>query len=828
MAEDTMRGFSETFRFLLAFWFALAFTVLTSVPATAQVTGATLSGIVTDASGAVIPGVMVSIKNRATAIVRNVTTDEAGFYSAPNLQAGNYDVTAAQPGFSTVVQSNIALTVGAEQQLNISMKVGESAQLVEVTEAAPLVQVTSSIISGVVESTTVRELPLNGRDWASLATLSPGVTGLNQEVQLPFESGNLRGNRGFGSQLSISGGRPTQNNYRLDGLSIADYTNGSGSVVGVTLGVDAIQEFSVITGNYSAEYGRTSGGVINAISKSGTNEFHGDVYEFLRNDKLDANDFFSNRAHQPRPTLRRNQYGAAGGGPIRKDRTFIFGDYEAIRFAEGTASGASGVLSENARLGILAGQPVLTGPCRNPATQTNLAPGRATTCVDNMIASKYLGLYQHPNGPVTNNPDVANFVFAPTRVVNENFFTTRLDHKISDTNSLFGTYNYDNSPFTTPDGFNTTSVKSGVKRNIVAVEWNHVFSPAFVNTARLGYNRNFTTNNLTTGAIQSAYADPSLSMMPGYDAPGMIMGSGVSRTSAGLPGGFTFFNWNSYQFYDDAFLTRGTHSLKFGFAGENMRYNPWTLYLPNGLLRFSALPTSYAPCSPAIQCFLLNHPRSFEGGLPPTFRRGYRSTLVGGYLQDDWHVRHNLTLNVGLRYEMDTVISERTGRLTSLRNITDPLPTCGTSAPSATDTVIGKPGCAGVAPIFSNPTTLNFEPRFGFAWDPRGNGKTAVRGGFAIFDVLPLPGYFFSQAWAPFFLTGTIADSAATPLLGTMGISPTNSDGTTNPKSAYSYFFGQSQPGCTSPLGRCTLTTSFTESHPKRNYVEQWNINIQR
>src|SRR5881409_1294189 len=473
------------FRVLLGLCFVLALILFPSVPANAQVTGATLSGTVTDTSGAVIPGVMVSIKNRATGVVRNVSTDEAGFYSAPNLLAGNYDVTGSAPGFSTVVQSNILLTVGAQQQINISMKVGESAQLVEVREAAPLVQLTSSVISGEVQSTTIRELPLNGRDWASLATLSPGVNAI--ETQIGFETGTSRGNRGFGSQLSISGGRPTQNNYRLDGLSIADYTNGSGSVAGVTLGVDAIQEFSVITGNYSAEYGRTSGGVINAISKSGTNAFHGDVYEFLPNDKLDANDFFSNRAHQPRPTLRRNQFGAAAGGPIRKDRTFVFGDYEGIRFAEGSASGSSNVLSENARLGILAGQPVLTGPCPNPATQRNLAPGRATTCVDNLIAAKYLALYQHPNGPVNpNDPNVANFVFAPTRVVHENFFTTRLDHKISDTNSLFGTYNYDDSPFSTPDGFNTTTVRSEVKRNIVALEWNHVFSPAFVNTARLG------------------------------------------------------------------------------------------------------------------------------------------------------------------------------------------------------------------------------------------------------------------------------------------------------------------------------------------------------
>src|SRR5262245_26411583 len=351
------RLFSQRISVVLSVFFALAFG-LWAGEARAQVTGATLSGTVTDATGAVIPGVTISIKNRATGIARNVTSDEAGFYSAPNLQAGNYDITATQAGFSTVMQSNIELTVGAQQQLNISMKVGQGAELVEVTEAAPLVQLTSSTISAEIDSKQILEIPLNGRDWASLATLSPGVTGLNGEVQLPFESGALRGNRGFGSQLSISGGRPTQNNYRLDGLSIADYTNGSGSVVGVTLGVDAIQEFSVITGNYSAEYGRTSGGVINAISKSGTNEFHGDVYEFLRNDKLDANDFFLNRIGKPRPVLRRNQFGAAGGGPIRKDRTFIFGDYEAIRLAQGDVSQNSGVLSENARLGILAGQPV--------------------------------------------------------------------------------------------------------------------------------------------------------------------------------------------------------------------------------------------------------------------------------------------------------------------------------------------------------------------------------------------------------------------------------------------------------------------------------------
>src|SRR3989454_8918665 len=196
------RSFSEVFRALLAVCFVLALTLFPSVAAHAQVTGATLSGTVTDATGAVIPGVTISIKNRATGVVRTVMADELGLYSAPNLQAGGYDVTASQPGFSTVVQSNITLTVGAQQQLNITMKVGETAQVVEVTEAAPLVQLSTSTISAAIDSKQILDIPLNGRDWASLATLSPGVTGLNQEVQLPFESAALRGNRGFGAQLS--------------------------------------------------------------------------------------------------------------------------------------------------------------------------------------------------------------------------------------------------------------------------------------------------------------------------------------------------------------------------------------------------------------------------------------------------------------------------------------------------------------------------------------------------------------------------------------------------------------------------------------------------
>jgi hypothetical protein len=793
-----LRSFSKCFGAVLSVLFALALTILPAGQAHAQVTGATLSGTVTDSSGAVIPAVQVSIKNRATGVVRDVTTDEAGLYSAPNLLAGNYDVTVSKPGFGTAVQSNIALAVGAQQQLNVSLKVGETSQVVEVTEAAALVQVTSSTISAQVEATTVRELPLNGRDWASLATLSPGVNAI--ETQMPFENGANRGNRGFGAQLTISGGRPTQNNYRLDGLSINDYGNGGpGSVLGVSLGVDAIQEFSVLTGNYSAEYGRTSGGVVNAISKSGTNAFHGDVYEFLRNDKLDANDFFSNASGQPKPPYKRNQFGVAVGGPIRKDRTFIFGDYEGIRQSQGIPTANTVVPSDNARNGLFT---FPQGPSSFPSgcVPVSSSPTEQNCRVAvNPLVQKYLAIFPRANGAVDGNK--GNFSFAGVRVVKENFVTLRVDHKISNKDSLFATYMYDDTPYNQPDGFNNVNIQSQTTRQIAALEHSHIFSPGLVNSLRLGFNRNAVINYQQVSVLNSAVNDPALGMMLGRSSPDIRISGGFARSGPGFPGGFSHHNWNSHQIYDDAFLTRGTHSMKFGFARENMRYNFFQFYNPQGIVRFTSLAN-----------FLTNQPNSLEGGLPTRITpRGLRQTLLGGYIQDDWHVSHNLTFNLGLRYEMTTVLSEVQGKLTNLRSISDPLPYCGTTDPAATF-VFGKPGCTGAAPYYSNPTTRNFEPRFGFAWDPSGNGKMAVRGGFAIFDILPLPGYYYTQQGieTPFTLVGVVTNSPATPLAGTLGIPPTS------PDSAYA------------KLGAGSLTGAYMEPNPKRNYIEQWNINVQR
>jgi hypothetical protein len=313
----------------VAAFLTLVFCLFTSSPAHAQVTGATLSGTVTDPSGSVIAGAEVAIKNLGTGIVRTLATDSAGLYSAPNLIPGTYEVAVTAPGFSRTVQSNLTLSVGQEQSLNLAMKVGESTQTVTVEESAPTVELTSATLSAQVNATTVRELPLNGRDWTQLATLEPGITTVRTQASTSSPTTN-RANRGFGNQLTDSGHSPYENSYRVNGININDYTNGSpGSVIGANLGTDAIQEFSVLTTDYTAEYGRTSGAIINSVMKSGTNNFHGTLFGFLRNASLDSKNYFDSKT-KPIPPFERYQYGGAFGGPIQRDKTFFFVSYEGV------------------------------------------------------------------------------------------------------------------------------------------------------------------------------------------------------------------------------------------------------------------------------------------------------------------------------------------------------------------------------------------------------------------------------------------------------------------------------------------------------------------
>src|ERR1700738_3767778 len=344
----------------------------------AQVSGGTISGTVTDQAGGALPVVAVSIVNTATGVTRDVTTNTDGFYVAPNLAPGHYDMTFTAANFATQKRLGIVVTVGGQESVNQKMNLAGVSQKVEVSEQAVNVDLTSSDVGGLVGSTTVQTLPLNGRSWTDLTALQPGVATI--ETQVSF-SDSGRGNRGFGSQVAISGARPQQNNYRLDGVSLNDYANGGpAGVLGGSLGVDAIQEFSVITTNASAEYGAVAGGVVNAHSRSGSNDFHGSAYEFIRNSAVDAKNFFD--APGPIPSFKRNQFGGSAGGPIIKNRTFIFGDYEAIRQSKGI-SALTTVPSDQARMGHL---------CSVPDSDSCKITGPFTVPVD-ASAQSYLGFY---------------------------------------------------------------------------------------------------------------------------------------------------------------------------------------------------------------------------------------------------------------------------------------------------------------------------------------------------------------------------------------------------------------------------------------------------
>jgi hypothetical protein len=730
----------------------------------AQVSGGFLSGTVTDPSGGAVSGARILVDNLATGVTRDLRTDVAGFYAVPNLLPGTYEVTVSTPGFATVVRTGITLTVGVQQVLNLTLKVGSMAEKIEVVGEAPAVQLASSSISAEVDSTTIRELPLNARSWTDLATLEPGVAAIRTQPA-GLVGSPIRGTRGFGAEVTISGVRPQWNNYRLDGVSINDYSNGApGSVLGGNLGVDAIQEFSVLTSNYSAEYGRTAGGVVNAITRSGTNQFHGSAYEFLRNSVLDARNFLD---ASKIPPFRRNQFGADAGGPIRKDRTFIFGDYEAIRQSQGVTY-LDTVPSANVRKGILAAGGIPPNPC--PQNSSLLDPA-ANICVDNS-AAKYLHFYPLPNGTLVGAGDLATFSFPAQQVVNENFVTTRLDHKISAKDGLFGTYLYDRATFQSPDPLDVQLAGSRTRRHVVVVEENHVFSPTLLNTARVGYSRESANADIGLSAINPLAANTSLGAVPGRAAANVQI-SGVTPFAGGL-GGFGSYNfyWNSFQGYDDIFLTRGKHSLRVGASVERIDLNFNKTVNPTGVFRFGSL-----------RSFLTNAPTLFQG--PSSANQGFRQTIFGAYVQDDWQLRRNLTLNLGLRYEMATVLKDVRGELSNLLNITDSTAHLGD-------------------PYFLNPTLRDFEPRVGFAWDPSGNGKTAVRSGFGLYDILPLPYQFivYNSLSQPFSLDATVH----------------------SPKLPPGGFFAGAAP----LLSVTTLTQAYVQHAPKRSYVMQWNLNVQR
>jgi hypothetical protein len=720
----------------------------------AQTVSGTILGQIQDQQGASIGRAEVTAKSLDTGAIRKATADDSGAYRITSVPAGSYDVSASIAGFKTEVRSGISVTVGADVAVNFSLTVGAVTEKVEVTAEAAQVDASSSTLGGFVNSTTIRELPLNGRDWLQLSLLQPGVNGNSAQNQNDLS----RAQRGNGLAISISGGRPTDNAFRIDGIIVNDYSNaGPGSSLRVNMGVDAIREFSVLTNNYSAEYGRGSAGVVNAITKSGTNGFHGSTYYFHRNSALDARNFFDTTI----PPFRRHQYGGALGGPIKKDKTFFFVNYESLHEIKSLSTNDDS-LSANAQKGLL---------CANPPACTS-----TTQVTINQKVQPFITLFPLPNGPV--NGDTGKYLFNPKRLGKEDYVTGKIDHYFSAATTFFGSYTYDDTTVSSNDNYNLKDTFSPAKRQNGVLSLQHIFSPSLINNARAGVTRFLGGNAIDGNARDPRLTDPSYGFYPGRTFGQLVVTGVFSGTSSGIPSGLfssgeNFFGYTAPQFFDDLSWTKGRHSIRTGFNFEHVMYNLFEPQAPNGVWTFTS-----------IQNFLLGIPSQFRGDFPGTDTwRSERNSLFGAFIQDDFRLRSNLTINIGLRYESATVVDEVHNRLANLRNLTDPATTTG-------------------RPYYNNPTKLDFAPRFGFAWDPFKDGKTAVRGGFGMFDIVPLPYLFILRMprSAPFYKSGVLANPPA------------------------SSFPNQIQP----LLLPSSLRASHIEFNPSRSYRMQWNMNIQR
>jgi len=728
----------------------------------AQATFASLRGTVHDPSGAAIANAVVAVRNSATQVLRGTRSDVAGAWTVFDLPPSVYEVTIAAPGFAMQRRTDVELTVNAQEVLDCRLDPSTVESRVEVRAGSTGVDLDTTALNDVQDARAIRELPLNGRDWTQLALLDPGVSAIRTQNALNGSSSN-RGSRGFGSAVTIGGGRPTQNNYFLDGISQNDYTNGvPGGALGLALGVDAIEEFSVLTDNYSAAYGETSGGVINALSRSGTSALHGDLYEYLRNDKLDARDFFDGQ----KPPLRRNQFGAALGGPIQKGKTFFFVNYEGLRQSQDNTSIAV-VLSAAARSGNLAEGNIVVSPAIVP----------------------YLALWPVPNGPVLGNGDTAEYIFTASSPATEDTGLARLDRYFSQNDNLAISWSTDKSDTRTPDALNSIFALNGLWRNTFAVNFIHVFNPDLVNTLRFGANR------VTAHALDSApganpaASDPSLGILPGRDAPALTV-PGLTAFGGGEGGlAATNFWFTNFQAYDDVSLQKGKHIIQFGTDFIRYRYDTQVAADPNGAYTFASL-VDFLTNGQLTNLFA---DADYEGGRLSVSgigfpERGFRQSVAGAYFQDSWHWIPALSLNLGLRYEMASVPNEVNGLVSNLRDI------------YTTQLNAGQD-------LFRNPTHGNWEPRVGLAWSPSSDKKLSIRAAFGVFDVLPL---IYEMA---------MLEAYSGPFSSLVTL--------TNPP-AGSFPFGGYQTILQSNEASLPVREPSIQYDPPRNYVMQWNTSVER
>ncbi len=697
--------------------------VLFAALVSGQGTSGEISGTVKDTQGASVPGATITITNLDTPFKRQLTTSSDGYYRFVGLPVGRYEVRSEHQGFKIGV-INLKLTVAEQLVANFDMEVGAFTEqvIVNVTSGGE-VETSSSTMSGLVDEKKIRDLPLNGRDMAQLILLQPGVVNSRGSAQTS--------DTGRGTRFSVAGARPSQNLFQLDGTTINDALNNTpGSAQGLLVGVETVKEFRVLTTNYSAEYGRATGGVFIAVTKSGTNQYHGSGFEFLRNDALDAANFFDNASGLGKGPFRRNQFGFTVGGPVMlpfgegknvgyngKNKTFFFTSYEGLRETKAITTTAI-VPDDNARLGILPDP-------SNPKTKT------IKVTVDSR-SLPILDLYPRANGgpslDANGNPTGAGLFGGTTnRISNDDFFTVKIDHTFSNSNSMFGRYLYDNSDQVLPRNFPEFPNLALNKKQVVTVEERAIISTKMVNEVRFGWNQAKPQEVVpNTGR--------SFTLIKGKDlgeiAPGGLTATGTDRTNPKK------FFLNNFQFTDNLSIVTGRHTLKFGGTFDRFQYDGDSESRSRGQLRFKTLSD-----------LLTFKVQDIQGAsIDSDFVRNYRQSLLGLFIQDDFKFNHRLTLNLGLRYEIVTTPHEINGKVSNLRSITDPAMTVG--------------------PPFFKPTHLNFAPRVGFAYDLFGDGKTALRGGFGMFYDQPLFSIYRNPIFRglPFVNRATVTGITALPV----------------------------------------------------------------
>lgn len=782
----------------------------------AQAVTGTILGLVRDISGAAVPNAPITLTETGTGFTRTVATDSAGEYTAPSLPTGSYTLTVEVQGFKKTSLPNVQLGVDQKLRVDVTLEVGTVTETVEIQAAGAVVKSDSSELGETVTERQIVDLPLNGRDFVQLTRIIPGVV-----RGIPGANIDGAGSLAWRASASFSanGQRTRDNNFMLDGVDNNDTWLNSAVIFP---NVDALEEFKVQTSTYSSEFGRSSGGVVNIQIKSGTNNFHGNVFEFLRNDKFDANDFFNNKFGRQRPPFRQNQFGGTFGGPIRHDRTFFFMDYQGWRIRQAQTY-LSTVPTEAMRGGDFSAlKRVIHDPLSQaPFSGNIIPPDRFDPAAKNIISQ----LYPAPNVPgqisAATGQTINNYLRNPSQTRNDDQFDLKADHNFSGNNHLFLRYSFERTqrflPATLPDGDAGFTFGAGtglVRAQSVALNDTHTFSPRLLNEFRFGISRfNINVSSINAGTnLAQKVGIPGINISDTTTAMSQITFPNGEIRNLGANGNQPLITaLDTFQYFDNLTWVAGRHTLKTGFSLTRRRRNVFNVDNIVGTFQFNSNLTSNCAGVTASGCKI--DPTSGFGvasfllGFPVQETRTYmlgtvgeRRPEYGAYVQDDFRVNRRLTLNIGLRYDLFAPYVEVYDRQSNFDTSTGAFVLASENA-----MMNGRKVGRGLQ--FT--PKRDFAPRFGFAYDVTGAGHTVLRGGYGIFWNNPLTGTSSSKPDNPPFL---LAQAFTTTLLPTLRLS----DGVPPPPAV-----DPARP----PSGS---TRSIFDINFRDGYAQQWNFNVQR